>query len=309
MKSVFVTGATGFIGKHLMDYLNNEEFNIYYLTRKPNTFINPKFHSVIGDLANLNDIKFPFSSIDILVNLAGEINDDNLMFKTNVIGVCNLIQFIDFYNVKIVHHLSSVGVIGASFSCSFNEYNEDSVLIPKNYYERSKLLSEEIFINCCKIRSIPLFIYRPTNVFGESHKKETLLGFFKLIKRTKFFPCFTETSFNYVYVKDLVSFIFENFEFSGNLKIVIVGYSCSSVFFIKTIQDILKVENKIFVFPKFFSKIFCLVIKIFFKFIPGRISTMLNATTFNSNYYKAKKDSIVIGLKNTINFYKFEGKL
>ncbi|WOE32975.1 MULTISPECIES: TIGR01777 family oxidoreductase [unclassified Acinetobacter] len=65
--SVLITGASGFIGSHLIPYLLHKQYRIIALTRQKNrSAIDPNLHW-INDLDQLPD-----SDIDYVINLAGE---------------------------------------------------------------------------------------------------------------------------------------------------------------------------------------------------------------------------------------------
>ncbi|MED3346867.1 NAD-dependent epimerase/dehydratase family protein, partial [Bacillus thuringiensis] len=67
---IAICGGSGFIGRHLSNFLSNEGHTVYILTRKKiDDFSTSNIQYVKWD-ANSNT--FPFSSIDVVVNLAGE---------------------------------------------------------------------------------------------------------------------------------------------------------------------------------------------------------------------------------------------
>ena len=92
MKKVFVTGGTGFIGKHVLEKLSQlGRYEIIALTRQ-----GEKNHDggsyLKGDLSDKKLIKEAVAEAEYVVHLAGCKKNPGAFFLTNVVGTENIIS-------------------------------------------------------------------------------------------------------------------------------------------------------------------------------------------------------------------------
>ncbi len=186
----FVTGATGFIGKFLLErLLAREDAKVYVLVRESSQ---DKFKAMTerygSDAARLNivsgDITVPGlisaadfqklrGRIDHLFHLAAvyDMNmDDATADKVNNQGTRNVVAFAnDLGGELVLHHTSSVAVAGGNFSGKFTEKMFDQGQSISHPYYRTKFQSEAIVRN---ESVVPFRIYRPGVVVGHSQTGE-----------------------------------------------------------------------------------------------------------------------------------------
>jgi nucleoside-diphosphate-sugar epimerase len=256
--NVLVTGASGFIGKHMFSSLDERKCNIFALTRDKNKLVDKVSNHVTiveGDLNNLSSLKLAFTNIDVVLNLAAEVRNTAKLEETNVNGVKNLVNAALECGVKRIIHLSSVGVVGMQFSHKSTIVDENARCFPKNEYERTKLLSEKILIEALKNQSIELQIIRPTNVYGESHPQHALLNLVKHVQARKPMLCARYAQYNYVYVKDVTNAINHLLVHNPDGMIFNVGSSTGVKQFTKQIADSLNKQAKIMILPNLFFRI------------------------------------------------------
>jgi dTDP-4-dehydrorhamnose 3,5-epimerase len=137
---VLVTGATGFIGKHLVERLKKENYRIYYLIRKKSVERIKELcdlNIISGDITDKKSLRKNFKSFDVVFHLAGAFG--KLMrredyFKVNVLGVKNILEVSAEKNVGKFIHYSACGVYG----CSEKVIDESFPYNPTNAYEESK---------------------------------------------------------------------------------------------------------------------------------------------------------------------------
>ena len=129
--NVFITGASGFVGRHLVKALSGDSAvdNIYALYRKEEqiAFV-PKVNPVIGDLDKLPEIN-PDARIDIFVHLAGYFKTESrkLCENVNLQGTKNAIKFCKNNGVRRILFFSTINVD----------------LKTKGNYANTKLMAEE----------------------------------------------------------------------------------------------------------------------------------------------------------------------
>jgi len=176
MKKIFVTGATGFVGKHLVKRLVDEGFDVTCLARTPNknAFSQlPAVKWVRGDILN-NDtvLKDEIEGHDTVYHLAGLIGYKrslrDKMFDVNVKGTENVLKASIEAGVTNFIHMSSVAAIG----CSLNPHvilDEDSPYSLAEFcfgYFDSKQSAEKRLIEISKNHTINTFILNPATIYG-----------------------------------------------------------------------------------------------------------------------------------------------
>ena len=158
---VLVTGASGFVGRELLEHLQTEEFVIYPVYRD---------HSINYDNAQYCDLKNyeetenmlmevePNAIIHCAASSSIEECEKNKIesWENNVMGTMNLIKSMKT-DVHFVY-LSTAQV----FDGNAGLYDEDSVRNPINWYGQTKAVSEDIVSNISSIYTI----VRLSNQYG-----------------------------------------------------------------------------------------------------------------------------------------------
>lgn len=224
MKKVFVTGATGFLGSHLLEHLIKEDCEINAIYRNqtkledlfkeaPSLKTTNKINWIKGDLF---DDSWTLNNIDTVYHLAGFVgykeSDRLQMEKVNVQGTQKIIdKIINLMGKKPkLIHLSSVVAIGAGFTKS-QVLNEDSKFNLKKYnlgYFETKRKAEELVFLSAKEHGFfaaalnPSTIYGPRDMNKSSRKAQLSMAKGKL----KFYP---EGGVSVVHVNDVCKALLE----------------------------------------------------------------------------------------------------
>ena len=196
----FVTGATGFVGRHLVEELLKRDGTIYVLVRegsrgKVDALIDQldagdRIVPVSGDMSKQGlGVEGFDEKIDHFFHLAAIYDvaaDPETMIKANVEGTRHVVEFVNSHDVGRFHHTSSIAVAG-SYKGVFQEdmFDEDQKL-PHAYHE-SKYDSEKLVRREAQPKTL---IYRPGIVVGHSEtgemdKIDGPYYFFPLIKRLR----------------------------------------------------------------------------------------------------------------------------
>lgn len=170
-QSILVTGAGGFIGRHLCSELLSKGFRVVGIgLRHPrnNTYGRPDdFQAVTGDFRNQELMKELLDGVDIIFHLASahlRINlPDSEYWSNNVHGLRPLLELAHQKGVKRFVHASSVGIYG-----DFREWpaDEETPCFPLNIYSRTKLEGEKVVNEYRENTGFPVVILRPAWVYG-----------------------------------------------------------------------------------------------------------------------------------------------
>ena len=181
---VLVTGASGFIGSHLVDRLLTLGCEVHCIVRKTSNLRWVQLKKVTLHFVNLDDSGFKIPrlhDIDYVFHCAGltKAKSRDEYFDINA-RVCETLykQCLKFKNqIKGIVHLSSLAATGPSKKNVI--IDEDSPLNPITYYGKSKKAGEEIALKYCK--DLPIKILRPPVVYGP--REENLFTFLKIVKK------------------------------------------------------------------------------------------------------------------------------
>jgi len=178
----FVTGATGFIGRHLVERLLEREGEIYVLVREGSADKLERWHGqerikpVFGDLSEpqlgIDDAaREQLAGVDHFFHLAAIYDitaDETRNAQLNVGGTQNAVDLANALGAKRFHHMSSIAVAG-SYDGHFTEDDFDEGQNLPTPYHRTKYESEKLVRE--RVQG-PWRVYRPSLVVGNSKTGE-----------------------------------------------------------------------------------------------------------------------------------------
>ena len=148
MGKVLITGATGFLGREIVDFLKSENYEVKTLGRS----ICDYNISLEKDNLHLNQ------EFDLVIHAAGKahivpktIEEKEDFFKVNVQGTENLLRALESSNLKKFVYISSVSTYGKKQG---ELINESTPLLAVDPYGRSKILAEKMIEDWCAKRNI-----------------------------------------------------------------------------------------------------------------------------------------------------------
>ena len=205
---IAITGGTGFIGQELVrELIDDSSFTLALLSRdesKINFNVDKRREIFIGDLCDKHSLEAFIKDSTVIINLAGEYIDQDLMINSNYIGVKNLFEIAEKYSVPYFIHVSSVGVYGRPPS---GLINEDSKLLAINEYEKTKVLADKYLIDKGrnKNKGTKIIILRPSNIFSPKMKNQHLKQMFLHINKGLFFFIGKDNAkVNYIFLDNLI---------------------------------------------------------------------------------------------------------
>ncbi|MEH2554078.1 putative NADH-flavin reductase [Bradyrhizobium algeriense] len=165
---VLVTGADGFVGRHLVPYLVAQGYSVIAASRAVTAFDNPDVTAVpLADLSRLFDWQPLLDQCDAVVHLAGiahKYAGDDLYDRVNHRATSALARAISRGATKHLVFISSI----AAQSGSYADHNltEDDFPTPNNAYGRSKFAAEQAI----RAAGVSFTILRPVVIYGEGEK-------------------------------------------------------------------------------------------------------------------------------------------
>ena len=179
-KKILVTGADGFIGSHLVEYLINQGYQVkavcYY-----NSFnswgwldsfekeIVDKIEIFMGDIRDPNGVREAMKDCDVIFHLAALIaipfsyHSPDSYIDTNIKGTLNILQAAKDLNIQRVLVTSTSEVYGTAQYVPIDEKHPKQ---PQSPYSASKIGADAIADSFYRSFNLPVTIVRPFNTFG-----------------------------------------------------------------------------------------------------------------------------------------------
>jgi dihydroflavonol-4-reductase len=175
-----ITGATGFIGPHMVKRLRQEKHECRCLVRKTSKSDTMKqlgVELVEGDLTRPDSLKGIADGVDRVINLAtlGHMSNftvtESMFEAINVNGAVNVMREAARAGVPRVLHCSSVAAMGI---CNDVPSTEESPCNPHHPYGRSKLKAEREIKALIKREGLSAVIIRFSMVYGPGDWRDIL---------------------------------------------------------------------------------------------------------------------------------------
>lgn len=172
MANVLITGATGFVGNHLKETINNT-YSLKLLSRTGLQTDNHFNADITKDTQYLNIL----NSVDIVIHCAARVhimddvaNDPLSEFRAvNTEGTINLAKQAAQAGVKRFIFISSIKVNGESTTSKL-PYTALDAPSPEDPYGVSKAEAEQQLLALGKVTGMEIVIIRPPLVYGEGVK-------------------------------------------------------------------------------------------------------------------------------------------
>lgn len=175
----FVTGASGFIGRHLVEKLLLKGWTVRALIHDRSLPLEARgLEQIRGDIERETAWQETLEGTDVLFHLAAALGGSSLNKKefqrTNAEGTRKVLQAAQKAGIKRTVHFSSAGVLGAVKQG--DQADELYPLHPLSVYDQTKLEGEKIALQRAH-EGLSLVVVRPGWVYGPRDTRT-----FKLIK-------------------------------------------------------------------------------------------------------------------------------
>ncbi|MEM2174390.1 MAG: NAD(P)-dependent oxidoreductase [Candidatus Micrarchaeia archaeon] len=162
---VFITGATGRLGKVIVKDFLDEGHEVIALVRNEEKKEELKnVIAFIGDLSSKKVLERGIKDCDVVVHCASLINykDWESLKKTNIDGTRNILEVCRNYPIARFVYISSTAVYG-----NMNFANELTPPNPSDLYGKSKLEAENVVGEF--FSEVPSTILRPSIIYGPTY--------------------------------------------------------------------------------------------------------------------------------------------
>ena len=177
MKSLLITGATGFIGSALAQHLHQQGYSLTATVRRvTNSLLSSIQQTPIGDLLPNTNWTSALNNVDTVIHLAARVHVMNdtaadpleAFRRTNTAATLNLAQQAARSGVQRFIYLSSIKVNGES--TTDKPFTAEDNYIPTDFYGLSKYEAEQGLREIAKQTGMEVVIIRPPLVYGEGVK-------------------------------------------------------------------------------------------------------------------------------------------
>lgn len=302
MKTILITGATGFLGSHITEELINQGYKVVALKRSLSDLWRcTKFMHTIHwiDCDNLVDIedKIIKCNPEILIHAAwngvkASDRDNWIEQDKNISFLVSLLEIVKKTKISKIIAIGSQAEYG-NFEGSIKE---DHPCDPNNAYGVTKVSASILLKSFAEQNKIDWYWIRIFSIFGPREEKNWLIPatINNLLnkKEMTLTPC--EQQYDYLFTKDFVAGILSVVKNTNNISGI---YNMSSGKSIKIINILSFLENKIS--PQ--QKILQIGV---LPYRPNQIMHMQgNSDRFFQSFNFRPKYSINEGLEETINYY------
>lgn len=265
MKKILITGADGFIGSHLVEYMVKKNYNVKaftlynlynswgWLDHLPKNILNSvEIH--MGDIRDTYNVKEAIKGCDYVLHLAALIaipysyHSPQSYMDVNVNGTLNILQASKQLGVKKVIQTSTSEVYGTA---QYVPIDENHPLVGQSPYSASKIAADQLAYSFYCSFNTPVTIIRPFNTYGPRQSARAiiptiivqLLNGKKTIQLGSILP---KRDFNYVHdiVRGFEKALFKE-DIAGEVINLGTNYEVTIQDLVKLIAEILNVDVKI----------------------------------------------------------------
>ena len=188
-KKVLITGADGFIGSHLAEYLVKKgykvramciynSFNSWGWLDDIDKSINNEIEIVLGDIRDSKSVSDAVKGMNAVVHLASLIaiphsyHSPYSYLNTNITGTLNIMEACMNNNIDSIIHTSTSEVYGDTLKMPISENN---IQYAKSPYAATKIGADQIAQSYYSSFDLPVTIIRPFNTFGPRQSNRAII--------------------------------------------------------------------------------------------------------------------------------------
>ncbi|MDE2938282.1 MAG: NAD-dependent epimerase/dehydratase family protein [Chloroflexota bacterium] len=208
MTRVLVTGASGFIGRHVVNSAVERGYEVAALVRDRVAYGNPPRQVAVieGDVRDPSAVRSALKGCRAVIHVAALYSFDSslarLMYDINVGGTKNVLRMALEAGVDRFVYTGTVGTTAFSRKRLATEKDVAGPEAIKGDYKRTKYEAEQIVLQA-SLRGAPVIRVCPTTPIGPGDAKPTPTGKIVLDFMRHRMPAYVDTGLNFVHVKDV----------------------------------------------------------------------------------------------------------
>ena len=186
-KDFLITGACGFVGSHLTEYLIEKGYSVIAFDRyNPNNDLgwlsNSKYKKdiefILGDIRDYDSVYNSLTKCNSCIHLAALIGipysyvSPLAYIRTNIEGTYNILESSKNINLDQIIITSTSETYG---SAQYLPINEKHPLVGQSPYSASKISADHLAISYSKSFNLPVKIIRPFNIYGPRQSTRAII--------------------------------------------------------------------------------------------------------------------------------------
>jgi NAD dependent epimerase/dehydratase len=187
LSKILITGATGFIGSHLTEYLVEKGFNVIAFDRyNSNNHWGWLEHSkykndlnvILGDIRDYDSVSKAMAGCNAVFHLAALIGipysytSPLAYIRTNIEGTYNVLEGAKNLSLEQVLVTSTSETYGTA---QYVPIDEKHPFVGQSPYSASKISADQLAISYCKSFELPVKIVRPFNTYGPRQSARAII--------------------------------------------------------------------------------------------------------------------------------------
>ncbi len=208
-----VTGATGFVGSHVVEALLGNGYRVRALARptsRRENIAGMDCEVVLGDLLQPDTLHRAAMGVDLVFHVAADYRlwsrDPRSLYRTNIEGTANVLEAAHAARAHRIVYTSTVGVLGIPGNGSpGTEQTPVTLQDMVGHYKRSKFLAEERARKMAQEMALDMVIVYPSTPVGERDIKPTPTGRIIVDFLNGRMPAYVDTGLNLVDVRDVAA--------------------------------------------------------------------------------------------------------
>ncbi|MEJ2628860.1 MAG: NAD(P)-dependent oxidoreductase, partial [bacterium] len=169
---ILITGASGFLGQHIIKKLSDEGADLVALIRPTSKIehLKPyKIHYIVGDIRNEESLQKAMQGVDAVVHaVTTKFGNEDDFYAENVESTRRLLELSRQQNIKRFVFISSIDVYDHAQCKNGTVLTEESPRDPhpSNPYGKTKIQAEELVEEYNRTYNVPTVIIRPGCIYG-----------------------------------------------------------------------------------------------------------------------------------------------
>jgi dihydroflavonol-4-reductase len=182
--TILITGATGFLGKHLVEQLRHEapDASLRLLTRGPSPWDSDSaFEVVRGDVTSLEDVRLAIRGAAQVYHLAGVVSRDprdSRLYRVHVDGtrhICEAARELQPEKIVVVSSSGTIAVGPRPIEHDETSGYKNDIVAEWPYY-LSKIFAEKLALSYAQQYSLPIVVVNPSLLLGPGDDRNSSTG-------------------------------------------------------------------------------------------------------------------------------------